>query len=73
MRGHDVAPENRAMPNGTPDDVNVESESSFARLNGWDGDFEVFDDFGTSTYRGLQVRVTEVRVVQVTAAQIGVP
>jgi formimidoylglutamase len=47
-----AVPENRAMPNGTPDHVHDEKDSPFAKLNGWDGEFEVFDDFEMPTYVG---------------------
>jgi formimidoylglutamase len=40
------------MPNGTPDHVHDQKDSPFAAMNGWDREFEVFDDFELPSYVG---------------------
>src|SRR5919198_741721 len=69
------------MPNGTPESVDDQKDSPFAELNGWDREFEVYEDFdlpiyvGPSTFQNLPwiTEPAELAGRKVDVAIVGAP
>src|ERR687888_702706 len=69
------------MPNGTPESVDDQKDSPFAELNGWDREFEVYEDFelpiyvGPSTFQNLPwvTDAAELAARDVEVAIVGAP